>query len=68
MRKSFTDHRREFVRGISNLGNHEALGKLGDTTSPRILLLSLMTIAQGIVSAFVALILSESSEEKIKQS
>jgi H+/Cl- antiporter ClcA/predicted transcriptional regulator len=41
-----------------NLGNHEALGKLGDfTATPRMLLLSLLAIGIGVVSTFVALIL-----------
>ena len=46
------------IQSIRNLGNHEALGKLGDfTTTPRIGLISLMAVGIGIVSAFVALIL-----------
>ncbi len=46
------------IRGLRNLGNHEALGKLGDfTTTPRICLISLMAVGIGVVSAFVALIL-----------
>ena len=46
------------VRGLRNLGNHEEFGKLGDfTTTPRIILISLMAIGIGVVSAFVALIL-----------
>ncbi|HLL80210.1 MAG TPA: chloride channel protein [Ktedonobacteraceae bacterium] len=49
---------RKFVHSFKNLGNHEALGKLGDfTTSPRVILISLMAIVIGIISAFVALIL-----------
>lgn len=43
---------------LSNLGNHEALGKLGDfTTTPRMILISLFAIAIGVISAFVALVL-----------
>ena len=58
MRTSFSGLWRKFVRGIRNLGNHEALGKLGDfTTTPRMILISLMAVGIGVVSAFVALIL-----------
>ncbi|HLX56677.1 MAG TPA: chloride channel protein [Ktedonobacteraceae bacterium] len=43
---------------VSGLGNHEDLGKLGDfTTAPRVILISLMAIIIGVLSAFVALIL-----------
>src|SRR5579875_3313384 len=43
---------------FKNLGNHEALGKLGDfTAGPRIILLSLLALGIGLISAFVALIL-----------
>src|SRR3989440_5739885 len=43
---------------LNNLGNHEALGKLGDfTTNPRMILISLIATAIGIISAFIALIL-----------
>src|SRR2546430_4928391 len=43
---------------LNNLGNHEALGKLGDfTTTPRMILISLIATAIGIISAFIALIL-----------
>lgn len=49
---------RKTVHTISNLGNHEALGKLGDfTTGPRMIVISFMAIIIGIISAFVALIL-----------
>ena len=49
---------RKIVTSLSQLGNHEALGKLGDfTTTPRVLLLSLFGIAIGIIGAFVALAL-----------
>jgi hypothetical protein len=49
---------RKTVHVVSNLGNHEALGKLGDfTTTSRVILISLMAIGIGILSAFVALIL-----------
>ncbi len=48
----------KFVKGISNLGNHEALGKLGDfTATPRMIVISLLAIIIGVISAFVALIL-----------
>ena len=47
-----------FVRSFKNLGNHEALGKLGDFTArPRIILISLLALGIGVVSACVALIL-----------
>ncbi|HEY4386668.1 MAG TPA: chloride channel protein, partial [Ktedonobacteraceae bacterium] len=46
------------LRRLSQMGNHEALGKLGDFTStPRMLLISGLAIIIGIISAFVALIL-----------
>ena len=49
---------RKLEQSISNLGNHEALGKLGDfTTSPRVILISGMAIVIGAISAFIALIL-----------
>ncbi len=49
---------RKIAHSISNLGNHEALGKLGDfTTTPRIIVISGMAIVIGVISAFVALIL-----------
>ncbi len=49
---------RKSVHKLRNLGNHEATGKLGDfTTTPRMILISLMAIGIGIISAFVALIL-----------
>jgi H+/Cl- antiporter ClcA len=45
-------------QGISQLGSDEAAGRLGDfTTTGRVLLLSLLAIGIGIVSAFVALAL-----------
>src|SRR5690242_4359799 len=55
---SFSNLWRKLEHSISNLGNHEALGKLGDfTTNPRVILISGMAIAIGFVSAFIALIL-----------
>jgi len=49
---------RKFISRISNLGNHEALGKLGDfTTTPRMIVIGLLAIIIGVLSAFVALIL-----------
>ncbi|MEO6893165.1 MAG: chloride channel protein [Ktedonobacteraceae bacterium] len=46
------------LQAISQLGNHEALGKLGDfTTSPRVILISLIAIVIGVFGAFIALIL-----------
>ncbi len=58
MKTSFSGLWHKVVHVMSNLGNHEALGKLGDfTTTPHVILLSLMAIGIGIVSAFVALIL-----------
>jgi len=55
---SFPNLWRKATRALGNLGNHEALGKLGDfTTSPRVILISGMAIGIGIISAFVALIL-----------
>lgn len=46
------------AKRLARLGNDESLGKLGDfTTSSRVLVLSLMAVAIGVVSAFVALIL-----------
>lgn len=48
----------KFINAINNLGNHEALGKLGDfTTDTRVILISLLAIGIGIISAFIALIL-----------
>ncbi|GAC1366641.1 MAG: chloride channel protein [Ktedonobacteraceae bacterium] len=47
-----------FIYAFKNLGNHEALGKLGDfTATPRMLLLSALAVCIGIISTFVALIL-----------
>ena len=55
---SILDLWRKIVHAVSNLGNHEALGKLGDfTTGPRVILISGMAIVIGVVSAFIALIL-----------
>src|SRR5579884_4534924 len=46
------------AKRLMHLGNDESLGKLGDfTTAPRVLLLSLMAVVIGVISAFVALIL-----------
>ncbi len=58
MATPFSNLWRKLEHSISNLGNHEALGKLGDfTTNPRVILISGMAIAIGFVSAFIALIL-----------
>ncbi|HKV59600.1 MAG TPA: chloride channel protein [Ktedonobacteraceae bacterium] len=58
MTTSFSDLWRKVVHAVSNLGNHEALGKLGDfTTGPRVILISGMAIVIGVISAFIALIL-----------
>jgi len=47
-----------FVHSFRNLGNHEELGKLGDfTANPRMVLISLLALFIGVISAFVALIL-----------
>ena len=55
---SFSGLWRKIVHSVGNLGNHEALGKLGDfTTNPRVILISGMAIIIGVVSAFIALIL-----------
>ena len=55
---SFSGLWHKAVRTINNLGNHEALGKLGDfTTGPRMIVISFMAIFIGIISAFVALLL-----------
>jgi len=49
---------RKITRVLGNLGNHEELGKLGDfTTDARVVLISLMAIGIGVISAFVALAL-----------
>jgi len=49
---------RKTARFFGNLGNHEALGKLGDfTVTPRTVLISLLAICIGVLSAFIALIL-----------
>jgi CIC family chloride channel protein len=43
---------------FSNLGNHEALGKLGDfTTTPRVIFISALALGIGAIGAVVALIL-----------
>jgi chloride channel protein, CIC family len=58
LKATFSGPWRKAVHVVSNLGNHEALGKLGDfTTTPRVILISSMAIGIGILSAFVALIL-----------
>ena len=58
MGTSFSGLWRKIVHSVGNLGNHEALGKLGDfTTNPRVILISGMAIIIGVVSAFIALIL-----------
>jgi len=49
---------RKISRFFSDLGNHEAIGKLGDfTLAPRTILISLLAICIGVLSAFIALIL-----------
>ena len=49
---------RKFIQFFSNLGNHEALGMLGDfTTTPRVIFISVLALGIGAVGAFVALIL-----------
>jgi CIC family chloride channel protein len=49
---------RKSMQALNNLGNHEELGKLGDfTANSRMMILSLLAIGIGILSAFVALIL-----------
>lgn len=46
------------IHSFKQLGNHEALGKLGDfTATGRIIPISLLAIGIGVLSAFVALIL-----------
>lgn len=50
--------RRIISQKIGQLGNAEAIGKLGDfTTSPRVLLISLLALGIGVIGAFVALVL-----------
>ena len=45
---SFSGLWRKAVNTLSNLGNHEALGKLGDfTTGPRMIVISFMAIITG---------------------
>jgi chloride channel protein, CIC family len=49
---------RKIVQLFNQLGPDEGAGKLGDfTTTPRVVLLSLLAVAVGVVSAFVALAL-----------
>ncbi len=49
---------KRFVHSFKNLGNNEALGKLGDFTAhPRMVLVSLLALGIGVISACVALIL-----------
>jgi chloride channel protein, CIC family len=49
---------RKISHALEGLGNHEELGKLGDfTTDMRVVLISLMAIGIGVISAFVALAL-----------
>jgi H+/Cl- antiporter ClcA len=49
---------RKSARFFGNLSNHEALGKLGDfTLTPRTILISLLAVCIGVISAFIALIL-----------
>ncbi len=49
---------RTIAQRFERLGNAEALGKLGDfTTSPRVILISLLALVIGIIGAFVALAL-----------
>ena len=49
---------RKITQFLGGLGNHEALGKLGDfTTTPRVVFISILALGIGVISAFVALIL-----------
>jgi H+/Cl- antiporter ClcA/CBS domain-containing protein len=49
---------RKLIQVFSNLGNHEALGKLGDfTATPRMIFISLLALGIGASSACIALIL-----------
>lgn len=49
---------RKLVQVFSNLGNHEAFGKLGDfTTTPRMIFISLLASGIGAISACIALLL-----------
>ena len=49
---------KRFVHSFKNLGNDEVLGKLGDFTArPRMVLVSLLALVIGVISAGVALIL-----------
>ncbi|HEX2911875.1 MAG TPA: chloride channel protein, partial [Chloroflexia bacterium] len=58
MQKSRVNFREKFSLALQSLGNHESLGTLGDfTAGPRLLLISIIAIAIGVISAFVALIL-----------
>jgi len=53
-----SDTWRKITHFFGNLGNHEALGKLGDfTTTPRVIFISILALGIGVISAFVALIL-----------
>src|SRR5690348_12780171 len=46
------------LQKVDQWGNAEALGKLGDfTTSPRVILISLLALIIGVIGAFVALAL-----------
>lgn len=46
------------INRFESLGNHEALGKLGDfTAGPRLLLISALAIIVGVISTFVAWLL-----------
>jgi CIC family chloride channel protein len=48
----------KIIQAVNRLGPDEETGRLGDfTTTPRVILISLMAIGIGIISAFVALIL-----------
>ncbi len=58
MNFSFSTMWRKGLQTLNSLGNHEELGKLGDfTANSRMVVLSLLAIGIGILSAFVALIL-----------
>lgn len=49
---------RKTANFLDNLGNHEAVGKLGDfTMTPRTILISLIALVLGAVSALIALVL-----------
>ncbi len=54
----FSSLGQRFIHSFRNLGNHEALGKLGDfTASPRVVVLSFLGLGIGVISACVAFIL-----------